>query len=175
MKNCFLINTDGTWYIKGSTDGDLREVIGGYLAILSGPRGKSSLFNKELMVYGDEEGFLKGLPRNDLGERILHALGFHIEWSIGLCGPLVFTLTSKSGVLKSLSENDIASLIGMCKEAMNVDFDESDDARANRIRSAIVKPAASRAAPKMTPARSKKKPRRESGGIRKKPRKTKRL
>lgn len=163
-KRCFVIKVDGTWSEENVTDGNLSEIVGGYLATVHRQDHNNKFMCKNLMIYTDDEGVCKFLPRNDIGERVAIALGFGVNKLFGLCGPLVF-IASNRGNTKSLCDHEIASLKGMCTKAFETDFNETDTNMMKRIRSAIIKPAQS-----STKKRSAIPP--KDGGVEKKPKRS---
>ena len=162
-----MIKPDGTHSEQNIADGDLGRVIGGSLTLVN--RGRyADWLNKNLVLYADDAFLMKQLPRNDIVERVALALGFGVNLTWGLCGTLVFAVTDGAGTHKSLSDREIASLNGMCTEAKNADFDETDEQMIQRIRSAIVEPTGRHSSSSSTTTKKRTATPKKGGGIEKK-------
>jgi hypothetical protein len=75
--------------MQRAVEGDIEEIP------RSDPSKSVSIYGNSLCAFANESGLLQGLPRNELAERFLLAIGFHVNLFTGLAGNICVCANTK--------------------------------------------------------------------------------
>jgi hypothetical protein len=129
-----------SWLTKPCTLDVLQSTVDGDIEGIPQLTNKAvSIHGKRVCAFANESGFLERLPRNELAERFLLALGFSVHLGIGLAGNVC--LCADTNQPTKLPDRVLQAIQRGLEAALNEEETTSYGATTDSTRSPILRPA----------------------------------